>query len=74
LDFTRQEAEYLRRQKGLFFDNPKCYLLIGYNLSEKQLKEIRRKERLNPAITILTYNDLLSMAKSTVDFIKALKK
>lgn len=73
LDFARQEADYLKRQKHLIFENPKCYLLAGYNLSEKQIKEIRRKERMNYAITILTYNDLLVMAKSTVEFVKNLK-
>jgi len=64
----------LRRNKGLFFDNPKCYLLVGYDLSEEQRKELRRKERLNSAITILTYNNLLAMARSTIEFVRALKK
>jgi len=73
LDFARQESDYLKRQKHLIFVNPKCYLLAGYNLSEKQIQEIRRKERMNSAITILTYNDLLVMAKSTVEFVKNLK-
>jgi len=73
LDFTRREADYLRRQKGIFFDNPKCILLAGYQLSESQIAEFRIKERMNPAITILTYNDLLTMARSTVRFVKALK-
>jgi hypothetical protein len=74
LDFARNQSDYLMRQKGLFFDNPKCYLLAGYNLTEAQLRELRRKERMNPAITILTYNDLLAMAKSTVVFVRALKQ
>lgn len=74
LDFTRQDSDYLKRQKNLIFDNPKCYLLAGYNLSKTQVKEIRRKERMNPAITILTYNDLFLMARSTVDFVKSLKQ
>jgi len=74
LDFARQESDYLKRQKNLIFENPKCYLLAGYNLTEKQVKEIRRKERMNPAITILTYNDLRVMAQSTVDFFRSLKK
>lgn len=73
LDFARLEAEYLRRQKGLYFDNPRCYLLTGYQLLDEQMKELRRKERMNPSITILTYNDLLAMAKSTISFVKALK-
>ncbi len=73
LDFAREEREYLRRQKGLIFDNPKCYLLLGYQLSEVQIKELRRKERMNLAITILTYDDVMAMAKSTVTFVKALR-
>lgn len=74
LDFTRQEKDYLKRQKNLIFENPKCYLLVGYNLDKKQINEIRRKERMNPSITIYTYNDLLVMAKSTIDFVKNLKR
>ncbi len=74
LDFARRESDYLRREKGLFFDNPKCYLIAGYNLNDNQLREIRRKERMNPAITILTYNDLLAMTKYTIEFIKNLNK
>ena len=74
LDFARQESDYLKRQKILIFENPKCYLLAGYNLPEKQVKEIRRKERMNPAITIVTYNDLFVMAQSTVNFFKSLKQ
>ena len=74
LDFARRESDYLERQKNLIFVNPKCYLLAGYNLSRKQIKEIRRKERMNPEINILTYNDLFVMAKSTVEFFKNLKK
>ena len=68
LDFARQESDYLKRQKNVIFENPKCYLLAGYNLSKTQMKEILRKERMNPAITILTYNDLFVMARSTVNF------
>jgi len=73
LDFTRNNADYLKREKGLYFDNPQCYLLAGYDLSSSQLKQIRRKERMNPAITILTYNDILAMAKSTITFVKSVK-
>lgn len=74
LDFARNDSDYLKRQKGLFFDNPKCYLIAGYNLNDEQFKELRRKERMNPAITTLTYNDVLAMAHSTVAFVKALKE
>jgi hypothetical protein len=73
LDFARTNADYLQRQKGLYFDNPRCHLLAGYNLSADQLRALRRKGRANPAITIVTYNDLVTMAKSTVRFVRMLK-
>jgi len=74
IDFTRNNNEYLRKEKGLNFDNPKCYLLVGYNLEPVQIRKLRQKERLNPALTILTYNDLLTMGKSTIDFFESLYK
>ncbi len=74
LDFARRNAAFLLEQKGLRFDNPRCYLLLGYQLTNEQINEIRRKERMNPAITILTYDDLLVMARYTVDFLKGLKE
>lgn len=73
LDFARSNTDYLRREKGLYFDNPRCYLLAGYNLSPAELRALRRKGRANPAITLVTYNDLITMAKSTVRFIRMLK-
>lgn len=73
LDLTRSENDYLYRQKGLNFDNPHCFLILGFNLSEEKVKSLRRKQRMNPAITILTYNDLLAMCKSTIEFVKNLK-
>jgi hypothetical protein len=73
LDFARREADYLHRQKGLRFDNPHCFLLAGHSLTASQIKVIRLKERLNPAITVLTYNDVLALATATVEFIKGLR-
>lgn len=73
LDFAQTEADYLYRQKGLIFDNPRCYLVAGFNLAESLRKKIKRKEHMNPLITFLTYNDVLSIARSTVGFVKLLK-
>lgn len=72
LDFARQESDYLFREKRLRFENPRCYLIIGFDLTEKEMDKVRAKERMNPSITILTYNDLVAMAKSTAGFIKKL--
>lgn len=72
LDFARRESDYLLRQKGLRFENPHCYLLLGHGLSDNEVRALRAKERMNPAITIFTYEDLLMLAKNTVSFIKKL--
>lgn len=72
LNFAREEKDYLRR-KGLNFDNVKCYLVIGFNIPDEELKKIRAKEKMNPAIEILTYNDLIVFAEKTIEFVKNLK-
>ena len=72
LNFAREEKDYLNR-KGMRFDNPKCYLVLGLNLSMEEIKNIRRKEKMNPAIQLITYNDLLAFMKSTVNFVRMLK-
>jgi hypothetical protein len=72
LNFAREDKDYLRR-KGLNFDNPKCYLIIGFEIPDDGLKKIRAKERLNPAIEILTYNDLIIFAEQTIEFVNNLK-
>jgi PAS domain-containing protein len=72
IHFASTNADYLRK-KGLMFENPKCYLLIGYDLTMEQRKKIIVKEQLNSLIHILTYNDFLEYAKSTLQFVKNLK-
>lgn len=72
ISFTLTESDYLRR-KGLMFENPKCYLLIGYKLTDDQRKKIVVKERMNPSIRVRTYEDFLTYAKATIQFVKNLK-
>ena len=72
LDFSREETDYLRR-KGLIFNNPNCYLIIGYELTTAELSKIRTKERMNLAIHILTYNDLLRFVENTIALIRKLQ-
>lgn len=71
VDFTRLEKDYLQR-KGFRFSNPKCYLILGFNLTDNEHNQIRLKERMNPAIHLLTYDDLLVYMKATVAFIRGL--
>jgi hypothetical protein len=72
LNCAIEDKDSLRR-KGLNFDNPKCYLILGYDLSEKQIKKIRTKARMNPAIDFRTYNDLIVWAEHTIKMVKELR-
>ena len=70
LNFARQNADYLRKEKGLLFDNPMCYLLLGFKFSNEQVKQIRTKESMNPAIRLMTYDSLLAFVENTIAFIQ----
>jgi hypothetical protein len=69
LDFVRRQRAYLL-DKGLRFDHPNCYLILGYNLPKTTLEQVRLKQRGNPHIRLFTYNDLLKFMNSTIEFIK----
>lgn len=73
LDFARQNADYLRNQKDLIFDNPKCYLLLGDRFSDEVRRQIRVKTNNNPAITVLNYHSLLSFAEHTLKALLSLE-
>jgi hypothetical protein len=70
LNFAREYQWYLQKEKGLLFDNPKCYLIVGFNLPSDKIPKIRSKEKMNAAIRLLTYNDLLAFMEHTVKFIR----
>lgn len=74
LDFARMESDYLRRQKNLIFENPYCYIISGYQPCKTLRKEISRKQRLNPGIIFLTYDEILKTAKAFQHFIKEISK
>jgi DNA-binding transcriptional ArsR family regulator len=73
LAFAQIEADYLRRSKSLLFNNPKCVLIVGYNLPEAIATKLSTKQRLNPLIQSMTYNQVLAQAETTVNFIKQLR-
>lgn len=73
LDFTRRDADYLFRKRGLVFENPHCYLVAGHGLTQEQLSKVRAKERMNPAVTFLTYDDLQTLVDGTVALLKRLQ-
>jgi hypothetical protein len=71
LDFAERESDYLAR-RGLRFENPRCYLFLGKDLSEQQLQKLRAKERRSLGITLWTYDDLERVVKNTVKLVRNL--
>ena len=69
LNFVREEKDYLRR-KGLNFGNPKCIFIAGYKIDPICLRKIRRKERFNPSVEFISYDQLISYAETTVKFLR----
>lgn len=53
LNFARQQRQYLRDEKGLLFENPRCFLIVGHGLSDAERQALRVKESFNTAITVL---------------------
>lgn len=62
LTFVRRNADYLRSEKNLIFNNPRCFLLVGWQLSDAELRRLHDKESHNPSISVLTYEQLVSVA------------
>jgi hypothetical protein len=66
LDFAMREADYLRREKRLIFENPKCYLVMGYRLPGEIKGEADRKQRHNPRIVHFTYEQVMALARHMI--------
>ena len=64
LSFATENRSYLRDEKELRFETPRCVLLIGHGLTEKQLRQIRRKETFVRSISVLTYDHLIEIASN----------
>lgn len=72
LNFSIQERDYLAR-KHLSFDNPRCIIIAGRRAPPAWMDKLMAKQRLQPALWVLTYDDLLSYARHTVQFIERLR-
>ena len=73
VDFAKEQRHYLR-DRGFNSDNPKCYLIIGRNLPDKGREKIRIKEKSNPRIEVLSYDDLANYARRSSQWVKELQK
>jgi hypothetical protein len=64
ISFARRNRDYLRNEKGLRFENPRGILIMGHELSERQLRDIRDKEAMNPTVSVVTYDQLVALARA----------
>ncbi len=71
LDFCQRQRTYLLERKRLRFENPRCILLIGQNLTAEQGDAIRAKESLNRLITVMSYDQLLRNARHMFNLVYA---
>lgn len=74
IDFIERNIDYLYREKGLIFDNPRCHLILGYKLEKETINKLRAKARQHPKIIVSTYDNLVENATSTVATIRRLQK
>jgi len=71
LAFANRQRQYLRDEKELRFENPRCLLMIGYNLTEPELSEIRSKEILSRSLSIITYDHLIETAQHIINLMQS---
>jgi hypothetical protein len=64
LTFARDHRGYLREAKGMRFETPKVLLLAGRSWTEAEAKLVRMKELSNPAIRVMTYEQLINQAQT----------
>lgn len=70
LTFVRNNKGYLRSEKDLVFNNPRCFLLVGSKLSAAQLRKLQEREAHNPSISVLTYEQVLRLGQSLLALVQ----
>lgn len=63
LGFAVREHAYLRDEKSIFIENPRCILLAGCGLTPAERRRIHEKESLSVSITVITFDELLKIAE-----------
>jgi len=67
LTFAIRQRQYLRDEKHLRFENPRCVLIAGFALAEQKLARLREKQTFTNSISIFTYDHLLETAQHIFD-------
>jgi hypothetical protein len=69
--FCIRNAAYLRSEKQMEFDQPRCILLMGFDLSSEQEAEIRNKNMVSSSVKFMSYDHLLRQAKHVLELFEA---
>lgn len=69
LNYASRERAMLRREKGLLFENPRCYLIAGHGVTGEERRKITEKEERDPAITVYTYEELAALMADTLEIV-----
>lgn len=70
LAFAQRCRTYLRDEKGIAFENPQGFLLVGHGLTEDQRKVIREKESVSLFMNVLTYDELRRTAQHLIELVR----
>ena len=69
LTFVQRQADYLRRELGMKIDQPRCLLVAGSGLTDRDREVVRHEREAHDAsIRLLTYDDLHRLAERTLAF------
>lgn len=71
LVFAIRQRQYLRDDKNLRFENPRCILVIGCGLDERMLARLREKEAFAHSISIYTWDHLLETAQHVLNLVRS---
>lgn len=68
LRYAERNRRGLLEEKGLRFDSPECYLVLGYNFNDEERKKLLEWQKGNRAlIHVVTYDELDRMMRRIID-------
>lgn len=68
LEYAERNRRSLLEEKGLRFDDPECYLVLGHDFDDHEQKKVREWEKRNRAgIHVVTYDELTRLMRRIID-------
>jgi hypothetical protein len=70
LAFVVRQRQYLRDEKNLRFENPRCVLIAGFALDEVKVAKLREKQTFANSISVFTYDHLLETSRHIFELVR----